>query len=71
MAFNKFVKTAPAGSTEYLMVVMMDELVAKFNALLAKLDADTVGGADYVSVIGTEPTTASKGLIASPNKQSV
>lgn len=28
-----------------------NDLVTKFNALLAKLDSDTVGGADYVDEI--------------------
>jgi hypothetical protein len=70
MSFGKYVKTSPAGSEEELAYKSIQALVLKFNALLAKLDADAVGGADYVTVIkpGVDPDAL---LIQSPKKQSV
>lgn len=76
---DKYVKTYAPGSSEHLAILKHDEVVAayndlatKFNALLAKLDSDVVGGADYVAVIGAasaEVKDASDELIPSPKKE--
>ena len=47
-----FVDTVAPGDALQATLMKQDEIIDKLNALLAKLDSDTVGGADYESVIG-------------------
>jgi hypothetical protein len=82
---GKYIKTYAPGSSEELSIDKHDEVVAayndlvtKFNALLAKMDADfadvTNAETDYASVIGA-PTgdinTATEDLIPSPAQESI
>lgn len=66
--FAKYVKTSPAGSQEELTYKMVKDLVLKYNALLAKLDADAgVADTNYEATLGqVNPDSL---LIPSPQKQ--
>jgi hypothetical protein len=78
---GKFVKTFAPGSSEHLAIKKLDELaiahnalIAKFNALLVKLDADTgVIDVNYESTLEATPLakSASDELIPSPKRQDV
>lgn len=68
ISYGKYSKTAPAGSQEELSYKSVQGLILKFNALLAKLDADAgVTDTNYKSTLKVvDPDTL---LIQSPKKQ--
>lgn len=68
---GKFVKTFAPGSSEHLAIVKLDELIVKFQALLAKLDADAgVADVNYASTLNVSKTATDQ-LVPSPAKQDV
>jgi hypothetical protein len=49
---KQFVHMSPQKSSEEAALLKLEELVTKFEALLAKLDTDGVGSTNYYATLG-------------------